>query len=219
MYMLSLGEFLVMRLGVTPVKCGRAKCGGAGRRRAGVLQQYGRGWCIRLCCRMVVLLALPVMHGSSFLSGGDVSKVYQNVSVSAPEAACAGLGSSLGMCTRTCRLLALDGYQVAVSHAWWVYSLLTTLSHFCHMCRLPALEAMKRLYRMAVEKKVSWRKATPGADKLPASLSALLDTMLEPDPSKRATLQQVLDSEWVNEPLPPKLQVSGCEEGVRECVE
>jgi len=44
--------------------------------------------------------------------------------------------------------------------------------------------------------------------KLSQPLSALLDTMLEPNVDKRATLDQVMASEWVNMPLPPKLQVN-----------
>lgn len=72
--------------------------------------------------------------------------------------------------------------------------------------RMPALDAMRRLYKAAVQQRVSWRDATPGADILSEPLLLLLDGMLQPRPELRATLQQVLASEWVNQPLPPKLQ-------------
>jgi hypothetical protein len=72
---------------------------------------------------------------------------------------------------------------------------------------MPALDAMRRLYKAAVQQRVSWRDATPGADILSEPLLLLLDGMLQPRPELRATLQQVLASEWVNQPLPPKLQV------------
>jgi hypothetical protein len=69
------------------------------------------------------------------------------------------------------------------------------------------LEAMKRLYRVAVVKGVPWRDATPGSARLSPAALQLLDGMLAADPGRRASLQQVLDSEWVNQDLPPKLQV------------
>jgi len=77
-----------------------------------------------------------------------------------------------------------------------------------HTPRLPLLKAMKALYDLAVGHRVSWRDATPKADTLSEPLAALLDSMLEPDPLKRATLQQVADSQWANLPMPRKLEVS-----------
>jgi hypothetical protein len=35
----------------------------------------------------------------------------------------------------------------------------------------------------------------------------MLDTMLEPDTAKRASLEDICASQWVNMVLPPKLQV------------
>lgn len=93
-----------------------------------------------------------------------------------------------------------------------IYSLiLTHLTHFFHLnyTRLPLLKAMKALYDLAVGHRVSWRDATPKAETLSEPLAALLDRMLEPDPLKRATLQQVAESQWANLPLPRKLEVRG----------
>jgi hypothetical protein len=66
---------------------------------------------------------------------------------------------------------------------------------------------MKALYDTAVAHKVSWRAATPKADSLSPQLAALLDGMLEPNPVKRFSMQQVAASEWLHMGLPPKLQV------------
>jgi serine/threonine protein kinase len=70
------------------------------------------------------------------------------------------------------------------------------------------LKAMKALYDTAVMHKTSWRAATPKADTLSPQLAALLDRMLEPNPVKRFSMQQVAASEWLHMGLPPKLQVS-----------
>lgn len=77
----------------------------------------------------------------------------------------------------------------------------------CLLHRLPVLKAMKALYDTAVTHKVSWRTATPKADTLSPQLAALLDGMLEPNPVKRFTMQQVAASEWLHMGVPPKLQV------------
>lgn len=69
------------------------------------------------------------------------------------------------------------------------------------------LKAMKALYDTAVVHKVSWRTATSRANTLSPQLAAMLDGMLEPNPDKRYTLQQVAECEWLRLPLPPKLQV------------
>lgn len=66
---------------------------------------------------------------------------------------------------------------------------------------------MRQLYHLEMEQRVSWQDATNRASKLSAPLAALLDWMLEPDVTKRATLDDVVNSEWVNLPLPASLQV------------
>ncbi|KAF8068177.1 CIPK28 [Scenedesmus sp. PABB004] len=81
-----------------------------------------------------------------------------------------------------------------------------------YAARLPPLEAMREQYRLEALQGVHWRDATSRAAKLSEPLAALLDTMLEPDVRKRASLQQVAASEWVNLPLPPNLQVGRREE-------
>lgn len=67
---------------------------------------------------------------------------------------------------------------------------------------------MKALYDMQVGHRISWRDATPGAASLSAPLAALLDTMLQPDPAQRCSLEQVAASEWACLELPKKLEVS-----------
>lgn len=73
--------------------------------------------------------------------------------------------------------------------------------------RLPALKAMKALYDLQMLHKVTWREGTPHADTFSASLAALLDGMLDPNPVTRLSLEQVYASEWMHEPVPHKLQV------------
>jgi hypothetical protein len=81
--------------------------------------------------------------------------------------------------------------------------------NYCKLlsCRLPPLEAMRKLYTLENVEGVHWRDATSKAAKLSEPLAALLDTMLEPDTAKRASLEDVCASQWVNLPLPHKLQV------------
>lgn len=74
-------------------------------------------------------------------------------------------------------------------------------------CRLPPLDAMRKLYTLERVEGVHWRDATSKAAKLSAPLAALLDSMLEPDVTNRAALQDVQRSQWFHLPLPPKLQV------------
>jgi hypothetical protein len=78
---------------------------------------------------------------------------------------------------------------------------------FVDLTRLPPLEAMRKLYTLENVEGVHWRDATYKAAKLSEPLAALLDTMLEPDTAKRASLEDVCASPWVNMALPPKLQV------------
>jgi hypothetical protein len=66
---------------------------------------------------------------------------------------------------------------------------------------------MRKLYTLENVEGVHWRDATYKAAKLSEPLAALLDTMLEPDTAKRASLEDVCASQWVNMVLPPKLQV------------
>jgi hypothetical protein len=68
---------------------------------------------------------------------------------------------------------------------------------------------MRKLYTLENVEGVHWRDATSKAAKLSEPLAALLDTMLEPDTAKRASLEDVCASPWVNLPLPHKLQVGG----------
>jgi hypothetical protein len=66
---------------------------------------------------------------------------------------------------------------------------------------------MRKLYTLENVEGVHWRDATYKAAKLSEPLAALLDTMLEPDTAKRASLEDVCASQWVNMVLPTKLQV------------
>ncbi|WIA11167.1 hypothetical protein OEZ85_011300 [Tetradesmus obliquus] len=77
-----------------------------------------------------------------------------------------------------------------------------------YAARLPPLEAMRKLYTLENVEGVHWRDATSKAARLSEPLAALLDTMLEPDTLKRASLEDVCSSQWVNLPLPPKLQAA-----------
>lgn len=66
---------------------------------------------------------------------------------------------------------------------------------------------MKQLYHLENVLGVHWRDATSKVSKLSEPLAALLDRMLEPDVDKRASLEDVMSSDWVSSPLPAKLQV------------
>eukprot|EP00879_Flechtneria_rotunda_P014356 GHRR01014996.1.p1 GENE.GHRR01014996.1~~GHRR01014996.1.p1 ORF type:complete len:334 (+),score=99.83 GHRR01014996.1:698-1699(+) len=76
-----------------------------------------------------------------------------------------------------------------------------------YAARLPPLEAMRQLWQLENVEGIHWRDATSKASKLSEPLAALLDTMLEPDVNKRANVDEVAASKWVNLPLPVKLQV------------